>query len=145
MSHSPLLPSYILPQSLARTQNIFRPWDNVTACEVGDNPESTGSSRPPFAPAFDSAQAVRVGVVVALASISIILAFALLGIGAWFFLRRYRRPRRPDSGVQSESASAEPRGSERESGGRAFMILTLDIENKLYVRARTISLFVFRY
>jgi hypothetical protein len=50
-----------------------------TACAVGDDPESTGAVRPPFAPKFSNGAAVRVGVIVSAVSASTVLAdFPLL-------------------------------------------------------------------
>ncbi|KAH9958292.1 hypothetical protein BC827DRAFT_609764 [Russula dissimulans] len=67
------------------------PWDNVTACDFGGLPESSGTARPPFAPKFSARSAIGVGVLVGLATGSTILALAAIGAGIWYFVRRHRR------------------------------------------------------
>jgi len=73
------------------------PWDNVTACTVGDNPESTGTSRPPFAPQFDEGHFVRVAVIVGVTVGCGIVVLVIFGTGAWFLLRRRQRRRQQDT------------------------------------------------
>jgi len=79
-----------------------KPWDNVTACAVGDSPESSGTSRPSFAPQFDEGNAVRVGVIAGVAVGCTIAVLAIVGVGAWFLLRRYRQRRQQDRPVEPQ-------------------------------------------
>jgi len=109
-----------------------QPWDNVTACAVGDTPESTGDSRPSFAPKFDDGDAVRVGVIVGVALVGTVLVFVLVGTGGWFFLRRYRRRRQPYSKARSESPSAEHLTAKRGSGRYTVLAWTPDADKRFY-------------
>src|SRR5579863_938222 len=85
---------------------ITEPWNNVTACATGRDPESTGTFRPPFAPKFDDESAVRVGVIVGVVTGCTVLAFVLLSAGIWHYMSRRRQQRQP-SGPKRRSPSAQ--------------------------------------
>ena len=135
MSYSPRLPSCIL-LSIDLNPQTSQPWDNVTACATGDTPESTGTSRPSFAPKFDDGDAVRVGVIVGVALVCTVLVFVLVGTGGWFVLRRYRRRRRPYSKARSESPSAQHLTADQENGRYTLVARTPDADKRFYVRAQ---------
>jgi len=131
MSHSPFSWLYIL-LILGFGQQDTVPWDNVTACAVGDNPESAGTSRPPFAPTFDEGDAVRVGVIAGVAVGCTVAVLVIFGTGAWFFWRRRQRRRlqaRPISPQLEQYAIAE------QEGHHAITPWTPNSDKKFYVRA----------
>jgi len=134
MSHSPFLWLYIL-LILGFGQQDTVPWDNVTACAVGDNPESAGTSRPPFAPTFDEGDAVRVGVIAGVAVGCTVAVLAIFGTGAWFFWRRHRR-RRQQQQDRPASPQLEPYSTaEQDNGMHAITPWTPNSDKKFYVRA----------
>jgi len=106
------------------------PWDNVSACAFGGDPESNGNSRPPFAPQFDTAKAIDIGLVVGVALGSTILFLAIAGAGAWYLLRRYRRLR--SSRANPRSPSAQRLTAEQEHSKYKAVPWTPESDMKFY-------------
>ena len=112
------------------------PWDNVTACSVGRNPESSGTLRPPFAPQFNAGDAFRIGMLIGLVVGCTLLVFAITGVAAWFFWLRYRRRfhlssrLKPLSKHSKQNLTVEP-----ENGGYSVVAAwTPEADKKFYVR-----------
>ncbi|KAI0293058.1 hypothetical protein BC826DRAFT_397276 [Russula brevipes] len=105
-------------------------WDNVTSCDFGGNPESNGNARPSFAPQFSVRDAVHVGLAVGLAIGITILIVGIVGAGAWYLLRRYRRRRL--LGTHHRSSSAEHLTAEQEHGTYEAVPLTPESDMRLY-------------
>jgi len=110
---------------------VTQKWDNVTACAAGDNPESTGAVRPPFAPKFSTGSAVRVGVIVGAVSASTVLVFVLIAGGIWYFIRR-RRQRRQLSGSERHRRPSALHLTKEENGGYSTTPWTPDADQRLY-------------
>jgi hypothetical protein len=112
-------------------------WDNVTACAVGRNPESTGTFRPEFAPSFSTGNSARVGVIVGVVTACTFLAFVLIAAGIWYLLRR-RRQRRQVPGTEDKSESPPVLYLAEQENSR-FSATTWtqdkDPDKRLYVRA----------
>ena len=71
------------------------PWNNVTACDFGDLPESVGSFRPSFAPKFSTGSALSAGVIAGVIAGSSVTGLAAIVAGVWYLVHRRRRRRTP--------------------------------------------------
>ncbi|KAI9508314.1 hypothetical protein F5148DRAFT_1284250 [Russula earlei] len=108
-----------------------QPWDNVTACAFGRNPESGGTYRPPFAPQFNAGNAFSLGVLVGAITGSTILTLIIVGGGVWYILKRIRRRRRWPI-TDPKYFSTRPLIAGQENGGGEGEVRTPEPDKKFY-------------
>ncbi|KAI0273301.1 hypothetical protein BC834DRAFT_202391 [Gloeopeniophorella convolvens] len=103
------------------------PWNNVSACDFGGNPESVGTSRPSFAPQLDTGHALAAGAIAGAAAGGAVIALALVALGVWYLWRRHRGgvPVLPTSGRSSPVTRDD-------KGGYESVPFTPEPERKLY-------------
>ncbi|KAH9998083.1 hypothetical protein BJV74DRAFT_883221 [Russula compacta] len=114
--------STLVPAWAFLNVSYSQPWDNVTACDFGRNPESNGTFRPSFAPQFKTGNAIAVGVIVGAVTSSTILVVGIVGAGGWYIWRRYpsrrylpRRWQRAKSNSKSLTRPLNPDSGEYHS------------------------------
>jgi len=112
--------------AFVKINDTSKPWDNVTACIFGDAPESSGSTRPLFAPQFIAKSTHNVGMPVGVATGSAVLILAVTGAGVWYFVRRRRR--RGQQGVSSTIYHP----TEQATSGSIIVPFTPETEKKFY-------------
>jgi len=81
------------------------PWNNVTACDYGDTPESVGTFRPGFAPQFSSGAALSAGVIAGVVAGATVAGLAAIAAGVWYIVRRHRRRRTQKARVKPSTST----------------------------------------
>ncbi|KAI0306318.1 hypothetical protein B0F90DRAFT_1688907 [Multifurca ochricompacta] len=107
-----------------------QPWDNVTACNFGGNPESVGTYRPPFAPQFSTGNAISAGATAGAIAGSVLLMLAAIGVVAWYYLRRLWRRRKLTG--DGKSTSTERLTTEQHKGEYEIVPWIPDPDIKFY-------------
>jgi len=109
------------------------PWDNITACNFGGLPESSGTARPQFAPRFSVGSAINVGILVGVATGSMILILAVTAAGFRHFVHRHRRRggQNPEVSPKSESSLTD-HPIEQATGEGKSAPWTPELDKKFY-------------